>query len=82
MTKELGVRAARDCALVLIDYQKETFEVIRSETNADLAELHVRLPARPAREVINWYFNEVAELTDEVGVAEAEKLAAASRKGQ
>lgn len=49
MTKELGVWAAQDCALVLIDYQKEMFEVIRSETNADLAELHVRLLARTAR---------------------------------
>jgi nicotinamidase-related amidase len=219
MTKELGVWAAQDCALVLIDYQKEMFEVIRSETSADLAELHVRLLARtarafgmpvvlstvgvaygfngptlpsilseldgvepidrssmnafedrafreaveatgrrrliigglhteicltfatvqalkdgyevmyvtdavggrsqtahrtaierlahagavattalavvtelfrdwatplagPAREVINWYFNEVPQLTDEVGVAEAEKLAAADQKGQ
>jgi nicotinamidase-related amidase len=219
MTKELGVWAAQDCALVLIDYQKEMFEVIRSQTNADLAELHVRLLARtarafgmpvvlstvgvaygfngptlpsilseldgvepidrssmnafenrafreaveatgrrrliigglhteicltfatvqalkdgyevmyvtdavggrsqtahrtaierlahagavattalavvtelfrdwatplagPAREVINWYFNEVPQLTDEVGVAEAEKLAAADQKGQ
>jgi hypothetical protein len=27
-----------DCALVLIDYQKEMFEVIRSETDADLVE--------------------------------------------
>jgi len=49
MTKELGVWAAQGCALVLIDYQKEMFEVIRSETNADLAELHVRLLARTAR---------------------------------
>lgn len=38
--------------------------------------------AGPAREVINCYFNEVPKLTDEVGVAEAEKLAAASQKGQ
>jgi nicotinamidase-related amidase len=38
--------------------------------------------AGPAREVINWYFNEVPQLTDEVGVAEAEKLAAADQKGQ
>jgi nicotinamidase-related amidase len=219
MTKELGVWAAQDCALVLIDYQKEMFEVIRSQTNADLAEVQVRLLARtarafgmpvvlstvgvaygfngptlpsilseldgvepidrssmnafedrafreaveatgrrrliigglhteicltfatvqalkdgyevmyvtdavggrsqtahrtaierlahagavattalavvtelfrdwatplagPAREVINWYFNEVPQLTDEVGVAEAEKLAAADQKGQ
>ncbi len=36
MTKDLGVWTADDCALVLIDYQKEMFEVIRSETSADL----------------------------------------------
>jgi nicotinamidase-related amidase len=49
MTKDLGVWTAGDCALVLIDYQKEMFEVIRSETDADLAELHVRLLARTAK---------------------------------
>ena len=32
--------------------------------------------AGPAQEVIYWYFTEVPKLTDEVGVAEAEKLAA------
>jgi len=32
--------------------------------------------AGPALEVIHWYFREVPELTDAVGVAEAEKLAA------
>jgi hypothetical protein len=31
MTKELGIWTAEDCALVLIDYQNEMFEVIRSE---------------------------------------------------
>jgi len=35
--------------LVLIDYQKEMFEVIRSETSADLVELHVRLLAKTAK---------------------------------
>ena len=49
MTKELGVWTAEDCALVLIDYQKEMFEVIRSETNADLVELNVRLLAKTAK---------------------------------
>jgi nicotinamidase-related amidase len=49
MTKDLGVWKAEDCALVLIDYQHEMFEVIRSETPADLVELHVRLLARTAR---------------------------------
>ena len=32
MTKDLGVWTAEDCALVPIDYQNESFEVIRSET--------------------------------------------------
>jgi nicotinamidase-related amidase len=49
MTKELGVWTAEDCALVLIDYQNEMFEVIRSETSADLVELHVRLLAKAAK---------------------------------
>jgi nicotinamidase-related amidase len=49
MTKELGVWTAEDCALVLIDYQKEIFEVIRSETSADLVELNVRLLAKTAK---------------------------------
>jgi len=38
-----------DCALLLIDYQKEMFEVIRSETDADLVELNVRLLAKTAK---------------------------------
>jgi len=33
--------------------------------------------AGPARDVIYWYFTEVPKLTGQVGVAEAEKLAAA-----
>ena len=41
MTKDLGVWTAEDCALVLIDYQNEMFEVIRSETPANLVELDV-----------------------------------------
>jgi nicotinamidase-related amidase len=49
MNKELGVWTYEDCALVLIDYQKEMFEVIRSETDADLVELHVRLLAKSAK---------------------------------
>ena len=32
--------------------------------------------AGPALEVIHWYFREVSEQTDAVGVADAEKLAA------
>src|SRR3954470_8649130 len=49
MTRDLGVWTADDCALVLIDYQKEMFEVIRSETSADLVEMHVWLLARAAK---------------------------------
>src|SRR5258706_12237321 len=49
MNSELGVWTADDCALVLIDYQKEMFEVIRSETSAELVELHVRLLAKTAK---------------------------------
>ena len=49
MTKDLGVWKAEDCALVLIDYQREMFEVIRSETNADMVELHARLLAKTAK---------------------------------
>jgi nicotinamidase-related amidase len=49
MNNELGVWTFEDCALVLIDYQKEMFEVIRSETDASLVELHVRLLAKSAK---------------------------------
>jgi nicotinamidase-related amidase len=49
MNEELGVWTYEDCALVLIDYQKEMFEVIRSETDAAIVELHVRLLAKTAK---------------------------------
>ena len=49
MNRELGVWTYEDCALVLIDYQNEMFEVIRSETQADLVELNVRLLAKTAQ---------------------------------
>jgi nicotinamidase-related amidase len=49
MNRELGVWTYEDCALVLIDYQKEMFEVIRSETDAALVELNVRLLAKTAK---------------------------------
>ena len=49
MGKDLGVWVHSDCALVLIDYQNEMFEVIRSETSADVVDLNVRLLARTAR---------------------------------
>lgn len=50
MTKDVGVWTAEDCALlVLLDYQNEMFEVIRSETPAGLVELRVRLLAKTAQ---------------------------------
>jgi nicotinamidase-related amidase len=49
MNKELGVWTYQDCALVLIDYQKEMFDSIRSETKAALADLNVRLLAKTAK---------------------------------
>src|SRR5260221_5717395 len=48
-TRDLGVWTNENSALVLIDYQKEMFETIRSETGQELADLHVRLLARAAR---------------------------------
>jgi nicotinamidase-related amidase len=47
--KDLGVWKAEDCALVLIDYQNEMFEVIRSEIDRDMVELNVRLLAKTAK---------------------------------
>src|SRR2546423_1279749 len=47
--KDLGVWTADDCALLLIDYQTEMVEVIRSETDTDLVELHARLLAKAAK---------------------------------
>jgi nicotinamidase-related amidase len=49
MNRDLGVLTYKDCALVLIDYQEEMFEAIRSETPADLVELNVRLLAKTAK---------------------------------
>jgi len=49
MNRDLGVWTNEDCALVLIDYQPEQFESIRSETPADLIELHARWLARAAK---------------------------------
>jgi nicotinamidase-related amidase len=49
MNNDLGVWTYEDCALVLIDFQNEMFEVIRSETTTDLVELNVRLLAKTAK---------------------------------
>jgi hypothetical protein len=53
MNKDLGVWTYEDCALLLINYQNEMFETIRSETSADLAELNVRLLAKTAKAFSN-----------------------------
>jgi nicotinamidase-related amidase len=49
MNRDLGVWTSEDCVLVLVDYQNEMFEVIRSETSANLVELNVRLLANAAK---------------------------------
>lgn len=49
MNSDLGVWTYENSALVLIDYQKEMFETIRSETSAELADLNVRLLAKTAK---------------------------------
>jgi nicotinamidase-related amidase len=48
-TKSRGVWKYQDVALVLIDYQKEMFETVRSETPADLIEFNVRLLIKAAK---------------------------------
>ena len=48
-SNNLGVWTYEDCALVLVDYQKEMFQSIRSESSADLVELHARLLAKTAK---------------------------------
>jgi nicotinamidase-related amidase len=49
VTNDQGVWKAEDCALVLIDYQDNMLEVIRSETSRDLIEMQVRLLAKTAK---------------------------------
>ena len=49
MIRDLGVWTSENSALVLIDYQNEMFETIRSETSAELASLNVRLLSRTAK---------------------------------
>jgi hypothetical protein len=48
MNTDLGVWTYEDCAVVLIDYQKEMFEVIRSETDQALV---ARAPRSKGRQV-------------------------------
>ena len=49
MSHGAGVWTSEQVALVLIDYQKEMFENIRSETTADQVELNVRLLIKAAK---------------------------------
>ena len=49
MNRELGVWTSEDSALVLIDYQQDQIETIRSETPAELIELNTRWLARAAK---------------------------------
>jgi nicotinamidase-related amidase len=49
MNRDLGVWTNADSALVLIDYQRDQFESLRSETPADLIELNTRWLARAAK---------------------------------
>ncbi|SCK13998.1 Nicotinamidase-related amidase [Variovorax sp. HW608] len=49
MSLSRGVWALEDVALVLIDYQKEMFENVRSETSADLIDLNVRFLIKAAK---------------------------------
>ena len=49
MNRDPGVWTYKACALVLIDYQEEMFEAIRSEPPADLVELNVRLLANTGK---------------------------------
>jgi nicotinamidase-related amidase len=49
MNHATGVWTSEEVALVLIDYQKEMFENIRSETTPDQIELNVRLLIKTAK---------------------------------
>ena len=49
MNRHLGVWTSEETALVLIDYQKDQLESIRSETPAELIDLHARWLARAAK---------------------------------
>src|SRR5262249_49290592 len=49
MTKSQGGWKHEEAALILIDYQKEMFDTVRSETPADLIDLNVRLLIKAAK---------------------------------
>ena len=82
MNRDLGVWTSEDCALVHHKRRTGRPSHAGAVPNAALAVVTELFRdwasplAGPAQEVIYWYFTEVPKLTDEVGVAEAEKLAA------
>jgi nicotinamidase-related amidase len=49
MTKPQTVFTYEDTALILIDYQKEMFDTVRSETGAEMIDLNVRLLIKAAK---------------------------------
>ena len=49
MTQPQGVWKHEDAALLLIDYQKEMFDTVRSETPAELIDFNVRLLIKAAK---------------------------------
>lgn len=49
MTPSQGVWTYEDTALILIDYQKEMFDTVRSETSPELIDLNVRLLIKAAK---------------------------------
>src|SRR5688572_9408779 len=49
MTHSLNVWNHEDTALILIDYQKEMLDTVRSETPAELIDLNVRLLIKAAK---------------------------------
>lgn len=49
MSHEQGVWTYQESALILIDYQKEMFDGVRSETSAELIDLNVRLLIKAAK---------------------------------
>jgi nicotinamidase-related amidase len=49
MSKQQSVLKYEDAALILIDYQKEMFDQVRSETPAELIDLNVRLLIKAAK---------------------------------
>jgi nicotinamidase-related amidase len=49
MSKQQSIWTYQDSALVLIDYQSEMFDTVRSETPAELIDLNVRLLIKAAK---------------------------------